>query len=490
VLGAALVMGGVGDALFRSTPWGLNVPAWIALLLVASWVIARRHQLALTGEGRWLLPPALFFAGAIAWRDSTTLATLNGLALLVALSLAALHARSGQIRRAGVTEYLLGVCLVGLHALTGIFLLLFADVKWKELPRGRGSEAAFAVGRGVLIALPLLLLFGGLFVSADAEFERIVTRLFHWDMEELITHLFVIGVCACAVGGVLRLALGVEDSPNLAAGARRPSGAGGTEVAVVLSLLNALFLAFVLIQVRYFFGGAALVMATRGLTCADYARRGFFELVTVTALVLPVLLFAHWLLPKEGIGHQRIFRGLAGSLVLILFVIMASAMQRMLLYYQSYGLTELRFYTTAFMSWLAVLFVWFLVTVLRGRRERFAFGALVTTFAGIALLDRVNPDGWIVQANIARVAAGRSFDEAYITALSADAVPALVEGLPALSESKRRAVASAVLSRWAAPVPQDWRTWNWSRSQARRMVRAGSAAVRVEGEARRITRLE
>src|SRR5206468_563436 len=99
--------------------------------------------------------------------------------------------------------------------------------------------------------------------------------------------------------------------------------AGVTEVAVVLGLLNALFLAFVLVQVRYFFGGAALVQVTRGLTCADYARRGFFELVAVTALVLPVLLAAHWLLPKESTGPQRLFRVLAGSLVAMLFVIMA-----------------------------------------------------------------------------------------------------------------------------------------------------------------------
>jgi hypothetical protein len=34
---------------------------------------------------------------------------------------------------------------------------------------------------------------------------------------------------------------------------------------------------------------------------------------------------------------------------------MASALQRMYLYTQEYGLTELRFYATIFMAWLAVV---------------------------------------------------------------------------------------------------------------------------------------
>src|SRR5439155_15568837 len=126
------------------------------------------------------------------------------------------------------------------------------------------------------------------------------------------------------------------------------------------------------------FGGDTRVQVTPGLTYAEYARHGFFELVTVSALVLPVLLATHWQLKKEKRGHDWLFRLLAGVLVLQLFVVMASAMQRMLIYHVAYGMTELRFYTTAFMGWLAIVWVWFLATVLRGQRKRFAFGALVT----------------------------------------------------------------------------------------------------------------
>src|SRR5207247_1416024 len=118
---------------------------------------------------------------------------------------------------------------------------------------------------------------------------------------------------------------------------------------------NALFLAFVVVQAPYLFGGAALVVGRAGLTVAQYARRGFFELVTVAALVLPVLLLIHHLLRREQPVHERVFRLLAGTLVSLLYVVVASAVQRMLLYQHLFGLTELRLYTTAFMGWLAAV---------------------------------------------------------------------------------------------------------------------------------------
>ena len=63
---------------------------------------------------------------------------------------------------------------------------------------------------------------------------------------------------------------------------------------------------------RYLFGGSEWVQRVAGLTYAEYARRGFFELVVVAALVLVLLLIAHWLLRPEGGADQRVFAVLAG----------------------------------------------------------------------------------------------------------------------------------------------------------------------------------
>src|SRR5207244_5275724 len=101
--------------------------------------------------------------------------------LLMALAVASFRSRSGQVRRIGFVETGLALLMGGLNALFGPFLLLCGDIRWKEIPRTGWTRHGAAVGRGLLIALPLLLIFGALFVAADASFERLVSGLFRLD---------------------------------------------------------------------------------------------------------------------------------------------------------------------------------------------------------------------------------------------------------------------------------------------------------------------
>jgi hypothetical protein len=240
-----------------------------------------------------------------------------------------------------------------------------------------------------------------------------------------------------------------------------------------------LFLSFVIVQFRYFFGGAARVQEVVGLTYAEYARGGFFELVTVAALVLPLLLIAHWLLRLEKSRNELIFRVLAGTMIILLSVIMGSALRRMMLYQREYGLTELRVYTTAFMGWLALVFIWFVLTVLRGKRDRFAFGAVATGFLMILGLMIINPDRLIVSRNVRHAAAGRQFDAHYIGTLSADAVPEIIASLPNLNYQQRCGLANQLLTRLTDGPDAGWRQWSWSRSNANRVLRDHEASLRT-----------
>jgi hypothetical protein len=253
---------------------------------------------------------------------------------------------------------------------------------------------------------------------------------------------------------------------------------GVTEMVIILGLLDVLFLSFVVVQFRYFFGGAARIQAVAGLTYAEYARSGFFELVGVAALVLPLLLAAHWLLRKEKTRDERIFRVLAGVQIALLFVMIVSALQRMRLYQREYGLTELRVYTTVFMGWLAVIFVWFAMTVLRRLRERFAFGAVVTGFIAIGALLVINPDRLIARVNVEQAIAGRNFDATYAASLSADAAPELIASLPRLNQSQRCALASRILQSRPIAGSPGWRRWNWSRAEAARALAASERELR------------
>jgi hypothetical protein len=235
-----------------------------------------------------------------------------------------------------------------------------------------------------------------------------------------------------------------------------------------MGVIDLLFLSFTLFQFKYLFGGEGAIVSSPGLTVAQFARRGFFELTFVAALCLPLLLAGDWLISRD----RRVvlsFRLLAGFQLLLLFVMMASAVERMLLYQRHFGLTELRVYTTAFMAWLGIVFVWFWWTVLRGRRERFAFGALVSGLAVIAGLSLLNPDDLIARVNISRAQEGGTLDTAYLVTLSDDAVPALVASLPRLKPDEQRIITEHLLRR-EARRSGDWRSWNSSRQRAHELI--------------------
>jgi hypothetical protein len=480
LLGVALILGALGDALLRATPWGVNVLLWVAALAGASAGLARWGGIRVAGEGRWLLPVAVLFAGGVALRDSPTVASLDVLAVLISLALAALWGRSGGLRRLGLSEYAFGGIYAGVLSVAGPLPVSVADIRWREVARGSWRKQTLAVTRGLFIAAPLLLLFGSLLVAADATFENLVLEIFGFDVVEVLGHLFLIGFFTWTTSGLLWAAVMARNPERLALPRPATLSLGVVELGVVLGLLDTLFLSFVVVQIPYLFGGAAQVAASAGLTYSEYARSGFFELVAVTALALPVLLLAHWLLRAEGRTQVRIFRALTGTLVALLFVVMASALQRMYLYTQEFGLTELRLYTTIFMLWIATVLVWSLLTVLRDRRDRFAFGALVSGFAAILLINAINPDALIARVNISRMEEGKRFDAYYLTYLSADAAPVLVKALPSMSEKDRHIVEADLRARRTS-ADGDWRTWNLGRARARSLV---DAYIGADGRSR------
>ncbi len=470
LLGAALLAGVSGNLLLRATPWGVNLGIWVTLVAATIFWLVRQHQSELLGQAKWLAAPAIFFAATFAWRSSPTLNALSLLALLLIVVMIGMRARSGQLLLAGVTDYLQNLVIGGLMVAINPLFLIFGDINWKELPRDGWSKKALEVGRGLAIAAPLLLIFGALFAAADAVFENIIARTFNIDGLTVFSHVLLTAMFAWLVAGFLRWTFVKSDSTMNAAPRPDFLSLGIIETATVLSLLDLLFAAFVAVQFRYFFGGKTNIPNGRNFEYAEYARHGFFELAWVSVLVLPLLLGLHWLLRKDNPKHEQIFRILAGIKLALLAVIMLSAMQRMRMYQRECGLTELRVYTMAFMGWLGVVFVWFAVTVLRGQRQRFAFGAIMTGLAMIAGLHFVNPDNLIVRVNLQRAAEGKAFDAAYTSSLSADSIPALAEVSNVGSAEDRKMIAERLQFAAEQYQPRDWRSWNWSRARAKSVV--------------------
>lgn len=515
ILQAAVLLGILGDVLLRSTPWGINVLLFVGTMSAAMVMLfLRRKQEFWNAQTLSLNLGLVFFAAMFAWRDSEELKFFDAFAILTILAVLTLPATNIKAHLAGIFHYGLSVAWSGINAVFAPFLLIFGDIEWKTIPQTGWTKHLISVLRGLVIVTPILLVFGGLFVAADAVFQGIVERTLNIEIDVLVSHIFLVGIFSWLAAGYLRGSLfGIfsdsetkeefksevktqvlsvteitddqtaknEETPKTEAKSwtwqnfdnsmmPRSLTLGVIETSIILGLINLLFLSFVIVQIPYLFGGFELVQNTPDFKLAEYARRGFGELVAVAALVLPILLFSHWLLRKDSPVNEKIYRILAGMNIALLFVIMISAMQRLFILTGNlgYGLTTIRFYPMAFMLWLAIVFVWFSATVLRGNRNYFAWGALWSAMFVLGSLHFINPDNYIAKTNIKLMQQGRAFDSNYNATLSDDAIPVLLENLQTMNFEDQCEVKRKLLQRSKELDKEtDIRSWNYSRRKAK-----------------------
>lgn len=463
------------DLLVRDVGAGVNLTVAGLLLFGVVLLLRWARLVSLPRSSLWLLAIATLCLGSFAWRDSEALNLLAILGCLVAGGLAAYRAQGGRLAPAGFLDYLVALVRAGAGTAIGVLPLVHHEVAWKGLADDSRRNRLASIGRGVILALPPVMIFSVLFASADPIFKNLFQNLFFIDMDAALSHVAVLGFGAWVGAGYAReLFLMKRDRPLPVLAGRF----GFTEIRIVLGAVVLVFLLFAVIQLKVLFGGTAFVEAHTGLTFAEYARQGFFDLVAVAALVLPLLLLADWASQRNA--HQdREFRSLATVLLLLLGVVLVSALQRMRIYQLAFGLTEQRVYTMAFMVWLALVLAWLGATVLRGRRERFIPGAALLALVVIMALNVLNPDRLIAGVNLERAARGLRFDVPYVTSLSDDAAPEIVRLLPAIPPEARCQVSHRLLRSADQDPVHDWRSWNRSRTRARDLVAENAGQLRA-----------
>jgi Domain of unknown function (DUF4173) len=494
ILISALMVGLASDLLFhdsivRSTPNGLSVVLWSLIVSLVVALIAAVKRNEIRWNCLWWLVPVNLSAFAYMWRDSAILHGIDMYLMFFSLVMLSFSLKGNVAQASGMVDYFAASLVTVIDSSIEALNLLKVDLPWRQVIPPTFRSKMPALVRGIAFATPLLLLFCSLFISADAAFAGLLNKSLSMNFSDVSVHLAILFGFSWCTAGYLRPMFGAEKL----AGAALESGSvssskesssenasvptmfrphiGRLELNVVLALLNLLFLSFVMVQFRYFFGGANIVETTSGLSYSEYARKGFFELATVSALVLPMLLLGDWLLPRHRDKFDKIFPAQAGVQIALLFVIMSSAIQRMNLYQQEYGLTELRFYVMAFIGCMAVLYVIFAATVLAGKRSKFAFAACTAAFVVVALLQFANPDRIIVAANIENSMRGKPFDAAYALSLSNDATAYLTQHVAKLPFEAQKEIASRLVAQEAHAWQYDLRSFNFARAEAYNAVR-------------------
>ncbi len=354
--------------------------------------------------------------------------------------------------------------------------------------RTRMPMWAGPVARGLLLALPVLIVFVALFSSADAIFASVTADLFGWefDLGQLPIRVVVAFLVAWVVAGLLGVAAGAAEldwpprpqpMQSLGAAAVEPLPVaprlGATEAVTILVAVDVLFAAFVSFQVAYLFGGLD-TLAAGGITYSNYARRGFFELVAVTCLAGGLVVSLHAIVAER----TRAFVAAAVGLAALTFVILGSAAFRLSVYQDAYGWTELRFYIDATIGWLALGIVAAIVLLVRDRMRWLVHAMTVSAVAILLVVNVVGAQRHVAEANVARlldpslvpVDGRRGLDLDYATTLGDDAVPALIAALPTLPEADRAWLTIHLEYRWQElnrPPATAWPAWNLARERAR-----------------------
>ncbi|MEW6567436.1 MAG: DUF4173 domain-containing protein [Chloroflexota bacterium] len=475
---AALGLGLVVQFLFYGRPAGISFPIWALLCILALLACAWLERVRPAADGWLLVLPLLFFAAMVAVRSEPMSLFLDGALTLALFALWLRVFGRGRLVRFGWLDYGLALVWVPLESWIRPWGVLSAA--WRRVA-GESSERskALAIARGLILALPVVIVFTVLLSAADLIFSDYVRQVLHWlgldRIVELIMRLALALISGLFFLGALAIAL-QRRPESRPIGEDRPLVSpflGSMESVVVLAAVDLLFAAFVAVQFAYLFGGQANITIT-GYTYAEYARRGFGELVAVSILTLGMILGLGAFTRRESRRSGTWFNGLCVLLVMLVGVILASALMRLLLYENAYGFTRLRTYTHFAILWMGALFVAFLALLLTNRLRQFASIVMAGAVGLAATLNLVGVDSFIVQRNGARLVETRDLDTAYLATLSDDAVPALVRLALNAPLPQQRELLADLACRQAQLQDRvrhlDWPSYNWSRDRALRAL--------------------
>ncbi len=411
--------------------WSLSVLVVCVLFLFNSLLQERKIPSA-----SWILMGLALLTGfipALRREDFTLLLAMP--ITLICLALLSADFFSGQWWQFRIREYLKAAFSAIVGFFVGFPMIASQAIKSAREPEQKDSGKHLALGflKGILISIPLLLIFTFLFSYADAIFESKVDSIFEWlradFLSQLLGRLFLMLFFTWLLAAALWLLVTYGSKPKLI----EPDSPqfkpflGMTETVITLVSLNLLFAFFLIIQFQYFFAGEANITQA-GFTYAQYAERGFRELLMVAAIAGLVYYILASLTRRQSKAKKLLFSLLGGLLLLQVGVVLVSAYQRIVMYIHAYGLTANRYIPQIFIFFLASILLSLVLMELTNQFKRMALILLSGALLFIFTLAMINVDTAIARHNIERAMEGEGLDYAFLAnSISTDADPYLFD---------------------------------------------------------------
>ncbi len=352
--------------------------------------------------------------------------------------------------------------------------VLFAAILGKGLKSGVNEDKLLVWKKvliGVVISVPVLGVVLSLLMTADAQFERLVGGIPNWfrvlDAEGII-RMIVILFCMAAFFGLMQ-ALYKKQIKVSEQHANIPSSLKLDNVITitVLILINSVYVLFTIVQFKYFFSGSL----QGDFTYAEYARKGFFELLFVTLINLSITVLVISLGDNSRNGLKRMRQTMLTVLVLASFVMLSSAFLRMSMYEDAYGFTFTRVLVHSFMIFLMVIYTYTLLKIWIEKLNlvHFYFITSLIYYTAITVIDL---DRIVINENVNRYEASGKIDVHYLSSLSATGVLELIDlyekdtNIPELQtilQEKQKQVQTNT---------QPWQSYNLKREEAANKLKA------------------
>ncbi len=336
-------------------------------------------------------------------RDSPWLAWLNTVSIIVLLASAAALAQNGALFDSSRTWFRdrIGATLFATVRSIGVPFELLATLT-RQSPTKTSRFTRLPPIKGLVLALPLLLVIIPLLMSSDAifsEFFSLPTRLIG-----LIPVPSFVDVVAAGWGGYTAAVLLVAASAgaisarttqqSVAAHSIRTRTFAVGDVRTALWLVNGVLGAFAVSQVI-----AATTLGKRitsdDLSYEAIAKRGFFPLLVASLFILGSFIVAYSLVTEDE-RHQRGFRVPAQLLAVLSVLLVVTASRRLYMGAEVWGLTMLRVLSQTFAIWLALVFVSIGVWQQRRSTRAWVPGAALVIAVGLLVTLNLLPTEQIV----------------------------------------------------------------------------------------------
>jgi hypothetical protein len=429
--GLSVALGAFYNYLFHEKEIGISFLFYMILILVAGFIIAKNHQVKIRKSILILVLPLLFFSSMIFVRENESLTFFNFTICFYLLLMLLSFFVNRDLQSYTYQDYTSSILKLPFRVVSSISKTNSQlSPSFESLKK---NQTFLQIARGLLFAVPLIVIFIWLFSSADMVFEKKLTDIvnFEFDLQTLYMMIKTLLVALFFIGifGYIISANSAKKISDTKATIKKSLNLGEVEFSTILGSINILFLLFISLQLKYLFGNKNSVIA-QGFTYSEYAREGFFQLILVALISFLLIRFLEKNLINRDQKYSNQFKILSSFLIIQVLVVISSAFKRLMIYEDAYGFTNLRLYSHIFTIFLGMIFVLLLYKVLINRKENvFAFNSFLSMLGILAFTNLINPDAFIVRKNIERFLSNNDLDSYYLISLSNDAIFEIIENI-------------------------------------------------------------